>query len=251
MWKQGRVTFFFLWLGLSFLSSGRYGLAAEQRMPPVGLGLEMSAIQDKNAYSFLIEGHNHFRQKETEFEIRQYGVGESRLLLGSKGVGLRLNAISGITVIGLADDEKGFSPHVGVEPFSGKVAWLSSDRFESFYQWLPMVSLGLQLDKAGCRILPLVRGGAGIGNLQRSFFWTHGAPAYGLGSHLNCKRWNFAAEATRIPYFEQNLSFYLADFSYRLKRDLEFGVRAEAQSGLPWIESQIFISVRSSAFGQP
>jgi len=207
--------------------SGTKGFAAPPQMSPIGFGSLVAHENGESRYELVLEGHNHFKQKTGPFGFRQYGVAESRLELGSD-FGITLDAISGVTILGITKDEK-FHPFVGIEPFSGKIDLNSSDSRTDYYEWLPMGSVGIQFAIRTCRILPLVRAGGGIGNLKKSGLSPALRAAYGPGFHFNCSGFNFAAELTRVETRPNPVEFASLDLAIRLsKNGWEAGLRGES-----------------------
>jgi hypothetical protein len=194
---------------------------------PIGVGSLYQKSGDSKDYALVVEDDQHFRQRGKSLGVTRYGFAESRLELGSS-TGVNLAAVSGITLFGLGDGQW-FSPHMGIEPFSSRLTWNTSHDRESFYEWLPMVSIGPQFAASTCRILPLVKGGASVGNLGYSGLLPRFNWAYGTGAHLNCSRFNLGAELIRSDVNPSPIDSGTLDVSYQPSfTDLRFGFRGEA-----------------------
>jgi hypothetical protein len=194
---------------------------------PVGIGTLYQKADGQTDYAVVVEDDHHFRQKGKVLGVTRYGFAQSRLEIGSS-TGVNLAAVSGITVFGL-DERQRFSPHVGIEPFSSRLSWNTSDKRESFYEWLPMVSIGPQFATGSCRILPLVKGGASVGNLGYSGIRPRFARAYGTGAHMNCSQFDLGAELIRSDANPSPIDSGTLDVSYQPGfTDLRVGFRGEA-----------------------
>jgi hypothetical protein len=195
---------------------------------PVGVGSLLGRADDQNQYALVIEGQNHFKQRRGPYGIRQYGHGESRLELGN-GVGLSLSATSGVSLYGLKPGET-WSPHVGIEALSGRITVNTNGSFERYYEWLPMMSAGLQFAVTrSCRLLPLARAGGGAGNLGKNGWAPSLRAAYGTGAYLNCADLDVAAEITRLPGSGNDVNLTTVDVAYPLSRHgLKIGLRGES-----------------------
>ncbi len=222
--RLGRISILFVSVLL-----GHSVLAAQSK--PVGVGGLLGELTGDGPlardFAAIIDGNNHFRQRMTVFGVRQYGFGHSRLEIGT-GIGVHLEATSGITLVGLEGDAKIF-PHIGMEPMSGRINWSTRDQRIDYYEWLPMMSVGIQGQVKGCRILPLVRAGGGVGTLNRGESSLVRSPqrAYGLGAHFNCSRFDFALESTHLGSGVDRTQFATMDLALQLRPDWQFGVRAE------------------------
>lgn len=208
----------------------------------VGVGL---AIDQEPGYSLVIEGHNHFSQKMSIWGVRQYGYGQSRLELGSNA-GINLDAISGITVMGLEGDQ-GISPHLGIEPFNGHVSWNSNDARQSYYQWFPMLSGGIQVAAGSCRFLPLMRGGFTVGNLGKDGLGPRILQASGIGVHLNCAGVDLGANLLSGGAGPSRFRVRTIDFAVNLRASANLGVRSETltlSSGVA--ENRYVLVIRSN-----
>lgn len=226
-------------------------LQAPSTANTVGIGaLGYSPGGNDPIYSFIVEGHNHFEQRETYFQIRQYGFGQSRLEIGG-GFGIRLAATSGVTLYGVDDTGGWIAPHLGVEPFSGQINWNTSDRQESFYQWFPMASAGFQIETSACRILPLVKAGGAAGNYEKSGLLPRFSTSYGSSFHLNCAGLDLGAEIIRLNQ-SKPVDFGALDFAIHPTRtNFKMGIRAEgflnrADSGLS--ETRLMLILRTHPF---
>jgi hypothetical protein len=215
---------------------------------PVGLGGLVGQAPGSHEYAFVVEGQNHFTQREGMYGLNQYGQGESRLELGN-GVGISLQATSGVSLYGLKEtDHHGVAPHLGIEPFSGMIHWNSGGRRTNVYEWLPMASVGPQFAFGSCRLLPLIRGGGAAGNITQSGYTPSIGVAYGAGTYLNCETIDVAAEATQIQSQNRTSGVRVADLSYRfLQTGLKLGLRGESELaneiGRP--EQRVLVILRS------
>jgi hypothetical protein len=233
------------------------GVAAQQvhLQNLIGLGALAGSGTRADSYSFFIEGHNHFKQTKTIWGIRQYGFSQSRLELGN-GIGVTLDALSGITLLGLEKDES-VAPHLGIEPFDGQITWNSRSSRASYYQWLPMASAGLQAVAGSCRILPELRLGGALGNIGRHKLapWPHASA--GVAAHVNCAQTDFAAYFTRIDPGHTSSDLAAVDIALPLRRGWSFGVRGELVSfhpeqspGETIRENRMMLVLRSDTFSQ-
>jgi hypothetical protein len=208
-------------------SSSSARLATPVSYNPVGLGLLFGTAENSNEYRLVVEGQNHFNQRVGIYNVRQYGHGQARIELGN-GAALNLAATSGITLFGLSRHST-FSPHIGIEPMSGRIALDSNRALESSYEWLPAVSAGPQFAFSSCRFLPLVRGGAGVGNLGKDGRAPSIRPTYGVGTYFNCAGMDVAAEITRLKGQANDVDLALADVAYEINSDgLKLGLRGES-----------------------
>lgn len=218
-------------------NSAVYAATPTYQMSPVGVGTLVGNSEGQLNLAAVFEGHNHFNQKKTVWDIRQYGYAESRLEIGT-GVGAQVSATSGVTVFGIEGNQK-VMPHLGVEPFNFRLNLNSSDHRQGYYEWLPMLSLGIQGATESCRLLPLFRAGGGIGNLTRPGIRPVSHFASGVGAHLNCKKFNFALEYTRVHSDPGPRDFATLDLAMRLPgSSSELGLRAEG----------LFTRAQASAF---
>jgi hypothetical protein len=205
--------------------------STEQSVPrftdPIGVGSLYQKSFAGNRYSLVVEDDHHFRQKGKFLGVTRYGFAQSRLEVGA-GVGVHLEAVSGINVYGLKPGQW-FSPHIGVEPFISRLSWSTGTAQERFYEWFPMLSFGPQFASGSCRFLPLVRVGAAIGNLGRSGILPRLNRAYGTGAHLNCAKFDLGAELTRTGPSDAPIDLGTVDLAYQPGfTDFRFGVRAES-----------------------
>lgn len=204
--------------------------AHEAPYNPVGLGVLTQSNAGVFGVDGVVEGINHFRQTYTNLGVRQYGYGQSRLEMGSD-IGVELTAISGVTLVGLHGWEK-FSPHIGIEPMSGRIIWSTNSDRQSYYEWMPALSLGLQSAWGSCRALPLVRAGGGLGNFAQGNFKPRGSYTYGAGFYLNCAKVDLAAENTWLANSGRAASIGAFDASMAvLPSKLRLGVRGETLLG--------------------
>jgi hypothetical protein len=247
--KHFAFAFAVLTLFLTLLS--KLCLASSQS--PVGIGSLVSTEGGASDYEMVLESNHHFQQRPGFMDLRQYGFGQSRVELGSS-IGFTASAVSGITVIGLRGHES-FSPHLGIEPFNGKLSINSSDHRQGYYEWLPMVAFGPQFGAGHCRFLPLIRGGGAVGNLGRQDNLPRAHASYGAGSHLNCPMVNFATELTRISERE-NVDIGATDLNIRITpKTWELGMRGELlvdrasnpEIG-PRIERRLMLVLRGNPF---
>ena len=198
----------------------------------VGLGARFAKSGDVRPTAFVLEGQHHFKQRELYFAWPQYGQTESRLEVG-RGFGVEMTSMTGFTIYGVNQSRK-ISPHLGVEITNGRIAYhhkgIENGTGESFYEWLPMSSIGLQAELGSCRLLPLMRGGGAVGNLGKSGIRPHLAAAAGAGVYLNCRAFDLALERTRI-YTAAQQDLALADMAFNLPiRSWKLGFRGEAVS---------------------
>ncbi len=200
---------------------------------PVGIGVSTVNAEtpdhssNRNGFYLTLYGNNHFQQRRDTYSLRRYGHGQGRLELGSNA-GIMLSAMTGVTWIGL-DRGSGWSPHIGVEPANGTIALQSGTRRNTYYQWLPMVSAGVQYGAGPCRVLPLIRAGGAGGSLGHSGLQPRFGYAYGAGAYFNCLgRGDLAVEYTRATSAGVPLDFGCADLSMGFSSDrLRLGFRGE------------------------
>jgi hypothetical protein len=181
-------------------------------------------------YAFIVEGGNHFQQRETVWGITQYGFAQSRLELGTS-VGISLDADSGVTLIGLGKNDR-IAPHLGIEPFSGTVSLNTKAGADSFYEWMPMASAGVQVAAGSCRLLPLVRAGGGVGNLRKAGLLPGFSQAVGASAHINCGLVNLAGSWVKVGPLPNAATLGAVDLSVALRSlPIRFGARAETLDG--------------------
>jgi hypothetical protein len=222
-----------LLLGVLLLAVLPQAHAADEGAPrhavqnlPVGIGALLARDHSVVDAAILVEGHNHFKQREDTFGYVRYGYGQSRLEFGT-GFGLSLSAISGFELHGLEEDRHA-GLFVGIEPFSGRIELNTADSREDFYDWLPAASAGIQLAYGGCKMLPLLKGGGAIGNLGKSGIWPSANPAYGLAAHLNCNRFDLSTEVLHITRSAGNITLSVVDFSFMpVPQTVSLGARVE------------------------
>jgi hypothetical protein len=201
------------------------------RTAPIGLGVLAGTTAGALDRAFLVEGHNHLKQRAGFYGMRQYGQGQGRLELGT-GIGMTLASTTGVTLLGLdGGTESGLMPHFGVEPFSGQMSFNTNDSREDYYQWMPMAAAGAQLGAGPCRLMANARGGAGAGNLGKEGFAPALRPAFGASTYLNCSQLDVALEVTRMRDRGGGfIDLALVDVAYALDRrdDWKLGIRGES-----------------------
>jgi hypothetical protein len=181
-------------------------------------------------YALVLDGHNHFKQRTTLWQIKQYGFSQARLELG-RGVGIALDAVSGIALLGLQDGQKGITPFLGIEPFSGRIFTHTRETRRDHYAWLPAVTTGLQYGFASCRVLPLAKAGASAGTLTRPGIWPGFGSTLGVAAHLNCRGFDLAGQRTRVFEGPWATELSTIDFSWAMKKSpIHFGTRYETIS---------------------
>jgi hypothetical protein len=194
---------------------------------PIGLGPVLRTLDGARQDRFAFEAFRHFKQARAEFGYTRYGQAQSRLEVGD-GFAAQFQATAGFTVVGLAGMET-VSPHFGVEPISGRISFDRDPSRERSYEWMPMASAGVQFRNRWCKLMPHIRGGAGLGNLPRSGGISpilNGA--FGVGTYLNCTRFDVAVEATRLGGMHDGVDLGLIDASYELVPHwIQLGIRAE------------------------
>jgi hypothetical protein len=199
---------------------------------PVGVGILFGTSEGQASDGAVVEGQNHFLQLPDAYHLRRYGEGESRLTIGN-GVGVSLSNISGITLFGLSAERPRISPQFGIEPFSGIITLNSNSHSSSYYEWLPMGSVGVQFTVGSCRVLPLVRGGGAVGGVSEpSWVWVPKLGyAYGSGMNMNCSNFDLSGDAIRIQANSQVVDLDVVDAAYDFlpRKNMKFGVRGERE----------------------
>jgi hypothetical protein len=181
-------------------------------------------------YALVLDGHNHFNQRLTIWQIRQYGFSQARLELG-RGVGIALDAVSGISLLSLKDSQKGMSPFLGIEPFSGRFVMHTRETRRDHYSWFPSAAAGVQYGFASCRILPLAKAGAALGTLTRPSIWPGFGTTLGVATHINCAGLDLAGQKLRVFEGPWNTDMFTIDFSWAVqKTPIHFGARYETLS---------------------
>ena len=221
------------------------GYASQQ---PVNSLLGLGAMSGKNPgqldYAFVADGEKHFDQRVGQFDFRQYGEAESRFEIG-KGLGVGMQATTGITLLGIDSGEKIY-PHLGIEVFSGRFSVNSNSAREKYYEWLPMVSAGIQLAAGKCRLLPLARAGGGLGNLGKAGIFPALGSAIGVSSYLDCSGFDLSGELTHLNAAGKAINLAGADLSIRLNHEkIGIGLRGERTSEPDRLEQRVLLLFRS------
>lgn len=211
---------------------------------PVGIGALYGTSGGAPDYEFVVEGQSHFNQRLGEYGLRRYGEAESRLELGNS-VGASLTALSGITLLGLSEEHPFVAPHLGIEPANGRIEVYSTSRRASYYEWMPMVSAGVQAAWRSCRFLPLLRAGGAAGDELRSGLAPALGTAYGAGAYVNCAGFDLAASATRLTGAGQTGDLGTVDLDYSFSPGgVKIGVRGETEHA-DANESRVLLLFRS------
>lgn len=226
------------------ISTATYNVREASQTAPFGFGVMSGELPGETGYSFIVQAERHFDQRENRFGFRQYGEHESRFEAG-QGVGIAMQATTGITLVGLDPGEHVF-PHVGFEAFSGQFAVSSDTAREKYYEWLPTMSAGMQFDARGCRFLPLARGGAGVGNLGKPGALPALGSVLGVGAYLDCKAFDLSAEAAHLSAASSATDLARADFSVPLSHgDAGLGLRGERISEPDRLEQRVLLVFKS------
>ena len=143
----------------------------------VGVGPSISRSNGNNLYSLNVNDINHFNQIDKSYGYAQYGSGGGGIQIGN-GIGVDMNATSGLSLYGLGEGE-GVAPHVGFD-LGGRIRLNTNSGINSFYQWLPAVTVGPQFGWGRSRLLLLAKAGASVGNYDKTgllpnFYWSYGA----------------------------------------------------------------------------
>lgn len=217
----------------------------------VGFGALGSFDKDHGEFSAsaALESHNYLQQKTSNLGLRQYGVAQSRAEIG-RASGVQMSATTGVTLLGLGDEEAGLSPHVGLEPFSGRLHLRFGIENNDFYEWQPALAMGVQMQAGECRLLPLLRGGGALGNrrsdrlLKLSIERTFGAATY-----LNCGSFNLAIEKLGLyGRSGKHDSYTVLDLAFGASRsDITLGIRGE-MAGENRGESRVLLMLRTSPY---
>lgn len=149
---------------------------AGEEVVGIGIGPGISRSNGTNLYYLNINDINHFDQIETTYGFTQYGSGGGGIQIGN-GVGIDLNATSGMSLIGLGERE-GIAPQIGFD-LGGRIRLNTNSAINSFYQWLPAVTVGPQIGWGKSRLLLLAKGGASLGNydnigIMPNMYWSYG-----------------------------------------------------------------------------
>ena len=239
-----------LWVIVVFLAprvSLAYKLSSE-----VGIGALMGqSTHDgvvepgSNDYTLVLDGHNQFQQRMTQWGIRQYGFSQSRLEVGTN-LGVTLDATSGVALYGLEDGQKGIAPFLGLEAFSGHIALNTRQDRIDFYEWLPTVSTGVQIGWGACRLLPLVKGGGAVGTVTQGGFWPVFGLSAGAGTHLNCGKWNFGGSLAGVRAQGQYAQIGAVDFEFAIPQSkIQLDLRSEWVGRSSGQEQRAMMTLRS------
>lgn len=214
---------------------------AEEATPepdPIGFGL----YYDNNKQGALVIGdQNLFKQNQKYYGLRRYGGGGGRFQMGNiigaevaPNLGVHANGNSGFTLVGLKpEDTNTLYPQIGLEVLNGRVAFNTSPYIQDYYQGFLGPSLGAQADVAGCRVLPLIRGGGAAGTLGKNGLLPNFNVAYGYAGHFNC----YVVDASYGKLFLHDTNKpgkYLEDVSLmvNLPKQSQIGVQVERVNGL-------------------
>lgn len=179
-----------IFLLLLLISSSAFaGQQMQQETPAVGV------YYDQNNQAALTVGDfNLFDQNQTYYKLRRYGGGGGRMQLGNSlspkfdpNFGLNAYGDNGTVILGLDKDEhNAVFPEIGLEFLNGRFSYNTSDKIQDFYEGFVGPSVGIHADIAGCRILPLVRGGGAAGTLGKNGLVPNANLAYGYAGHISC-----------------------------------------------------------------
>jgi hypothetical protein len=198
------------------VTSSVYNSRETEGIAPLGLGVMSGQLQGETGYSFIAQGERHLSQREGRLGFREYGEHASRISAG-QGVGVAMQATTGITLVGLDAHEHVF-PHIGFEIFSGQFAISSDSAAEKYYEWLPTMSVGIQSSFGSCRFLPLARAGGGAGNLGKPGIAPALGTVVGVGAYLDCAALDFSVEAGHLNAVGGGTDFSRADLSIPLAK---------------------------------
>jgi hypothetical protein len=227
------ITLYFVLISLltlsPFISRAEESISRYRFETPIGIGSLVGSASGKNEYAAVLEGQNHFNQRPSLYQMSQYGHGQSRLEVGNK-IGITLSSQSGVTLIGLNKNRKYFSPHLGIEAASGRITFDSNGTMASYYEWIPMVSGGFQIQSGPCRILPLVKGGGALGNIVQNGIAPALGYSYGASSYLNCQNIDFSADYIRVESAGRGINLGIVDLSYNFAPvGFRIGLRGESE----------------------
>jgi hypothetical protein len=139
--------------------------------------------------------------KSDIFDGYTYGYSYFRIE-GGTGFGIAGHGFLPFSKIGLLNSENddGFYPHVGIEPFNISFSANVKDEREDFFEWEPMGSGGFQFFLGNFRYLILIRAGGGIGTLGKTDNKKSSPTnfAYGIGNYLIWNDMDLALEFMRI-----------------------------------------------------
>lgn len=227
-----------------------YDSREAERIAPLGIGVMSGQLQGEAGYSFIAQGERHLGQSENQLGFREYGEHESRFEAG-QGVGVSMQATTGITLVGLDNGEHVF-PQIGLEVFSGQFAISSDSAREKYYEWLPTMSVGVQSLIGSCRLLPLARAGAGVGNFGKSGIAPALRAVVGVGVYLDCVSLDLSAEAAHLNAAGGGTDLSRADLSIPLADGAAgIGLRGERISGPDRLEQRVSLVFKSRFIDLP
>jgi len=234
--------------GAAEVTSSVYNSREGEQTAPLGFGVMSGQLQGETGYSVIAQGERHLDQRESPFGFREYGEHASRFSAG-QGVGVSMQATTGITVVGLDAHEHLF-PHIGFEIFSGQFAISSDSAAEKYYEWLPTMSVGIQSSFGSCRFLPLARGGGGAGTLGKSGIAPALGVVTGVGAYLDCAVLDFSVEAAHLNAAGGGTDFSRADLSVPLSEGASgIDLRGERISGPNRLEQRVSVVFKSRLVG--
>lgn len=158
--------------------------------------LGIGPMVGKGEVGVVAEGENHFKQETDNFGLYRYGEGQTRIELGT-GFGVAVKNLSGASVVAYSKEDT-FRPVLGIEGFNFFGSLNNNDDRKDFYEWLPMLGTGLGFKTKQCNIMPMVRAGAGIGNLNKKGWKPEVNLSYGAAGYVDCTEMHFSLEHTSI-----------------------------------------------------
>lgn len=159
--------------------------------------------------------YNLFNFNKFSTGAYRYGTGVSRLSVGD-GIGISASSINGGFVYGNTDSIFG----VGVEPFSGKIQADTNGKSETYYQWVPALSVGPKLGP----VMLAYRLGASIGSQGYTDLLPRLNSAQGAVVYLHTKQVRIGLEHTSIG---NGSSLNTIDL-----QTSKYGARVESDTGL-------------------
>jgi len=182
--------------------------------------------------TLFIGTSNLFDQEKYVMGVKRYGSGVSRLQVGNT-VGLSFASSSGF-FLNNEDTKWLIHPRVGVD-FGGRLVLNTNSSTETYYEWLPMISIGPQFNIADCNLYFAGKYGVGIGNLGiygilPRFDWG----AHGAGIHLSCEKNIGISYSGTILNENQNIESI--DLIYK-----SFTIRGERSKGFLEERSLLFL----------
>jgi hypothetical protein len=175
-------------LVLSILLYPSFSLADKE--PPVVWGLIGGS-----STGFVSAGYHLFNEQRDNddffgLHLPRYGSSLNRLQIGN-GVGISINSVVGFT-------ESYSFITVGFEPTSGRVVLNTNSNIESYFEWMPALSLGPKFTLLGVDVSIHGRYGFAVGDMGLVGLSPEFTSSYGWAAYLNTRLISIAAESTYI-----------------------------------------------------